>query len=96
MTPNEDYDRTLWRTRLRVSTLALGAMTFDDGCAASATAETFAIPDRYAESGGRLVDTTSDFNSGLCGGDAALRHRLPTWNNINGIANHAAPTNYAG
>jgi aryl-alcohol dehydrogenase-like predicted oxidoreductase len=60
---NDDY-RTLGRTGLRVSSLALGAMTFDDGTAGSDPTESFQILDCYLESGGNLIDTANQYNGG--------------------------------
>ncbi|MFI9557585.1 aldo/keto reductase [Nonomuraea endophytica] len=55
---------TLGRTGLRVSPLALGAMTFDDGSWGSARQESFAILDRYLQEGGNFIDTANQYNGG--------------------------------
>ncbi len=55
---------TLGRSGLRVSPLALGAMTFDDGSWGSAQEESFAIIDRYLEVGGNFIDTANQYNGG--------------------------------
>ncbi|MCX5235892.1 aldo/keto reductase [Streptomyces prunicolor] len=55
---------TLGRTGLRVSPLALGTMTFDDGSWGSAPEESFAIVDRYLDEGGNFVDTANQYNGG--------------------------------
>ncbi|MFI2363411.1 aldo/keto reductase [Promicromonospora sp. NPDC019610] len=59
-----DSYRTLGRSGLRVSPLALGAMTFDDGSWGSAPEESFAILDRYLDAGGNFVDTANQYNGG--------------------------------
>lgn len=56
--------RTLGRSGLRVSPLALGAMTFDDGSWGSAPEESFTIIDRYLDAGGNFVDTANQYNGG--------------------------------
>ncbi|GAB3572694.1 aldo/keto reductase [Amycolatopsis endophytica] len=59
-----DSYRTLGRSGLRVSPLALGAMTFDDGSWGSAPEESFTILDRYLDAGGNFVDTANQYNGG--------------------------------
>jgi aryl-alcohol dehydrogenase-like predicted oxidoreductase len=59
-----DSYRTLGRSGLRVSPLALGAMTFDDGSWGSAPEESFTILDRYLDAGGNFVDTANQYNNG--------------------------------
>jgi aryl-alcohol dehydrogenase-like predicted oxidoreductase len=58
-----DY-RTLGRSGLRVSPLALGAMTFDDGSWGSDPGTSFGILDRYLDAGGNFVDTANMYNGG--------------------------------
>jgi aryl-alcohol dehydrogenase-like predicted oxidoreductase len=55
---------TLGRTGLRVSPLALGTMTFDDGSWGSAQETSFSIVDRYLEEGGNFIDTANQYNGG--------------------------------
>ncbi|MFF3444210.1 aldo/keto reductase [Streptosporangium sp. NPDC002721] len=56
--------RTLGTSGLRVSPLALGAMTFDDGSWGSGPDTSFAILDRYLDAGGNFVDTANMYNGG--------------------------------
>ncbi|GAA2577077.1 aldo/keto reductase [Winogradskya consettensis] len=56
--------RTLGTSGLRVSPLALGAMTFDDGSWGSAPETSFAILDRYLDAGGNFIDTANQYNGG--------------------------------
>ncbi len=56
--------RTLGTSGLRVSPLALGAMTFDDGSWGSAPPASFDILDRYLDAGGNFVDTANQYNGG--------------------------------
>ena len=56
--------RTLGTSGLRVSPLALGAMTFDDGSWGSAPEDSFAILDRYLDAGGNFIDTANQYNGG--------------------------------
>lgn len=56
--------RTLGRSGLRVSPLALGAMNFDDGSWGSGPETSFAILDRYLDAGGNFVDTANMYNGG--------------------------------
>lgn len=55
---------TLGCSGLRVSPLALGAMTFGDGSWGSSQEESFAITDRYLEEGGNFIDTANQYNGG--------------------------------
>ncbi|MFD8984908.1 aldo/keto reductase, partial [Streptomyces sp. NPDC059564] len=55
---------TLGGSGLRVSPLALGAMTFGDGSWGSSQQESFAIIDRYLEEGGNFIDTANQYNGG--------------------------------
>lgn len=59
-----DSYRTLGRSGLRVSPLALGAMNFDDGSWGSGPEDSFRILDRYFELGGNFVDTANAYNGG--------------------------------
>lgn len=59
-----DSYRTLGRSGLRVSPLALGAMNFDDGTWGSGPEQSFAILDHYVERGGNFVDTANGYNGG--------------------------------
>jgi len=59
-----DSYRTLGRSGLRVSPLALGTMTFDDGSWGSAQEESFTILDHYLEAGGNFLDTANQYNGG--------------------------------
>ncbi|GGR57768.1 aryl-alcohol dehydrogenase-like predicted oxidoreductase [Nocardioides luteus] len=59
-----DHYRTLGRSGLRVSPLALGAMNFDDGSWGTAPADAFSILDRYFDLGGNFVDTANAYNGG--------------------------------
>ncbi len=57
--------RTLGTSGLRVSPLALGAMTFDNDSSWGSRPETsHAILDRYLEAGGNFVDTANMYNGG--------------------------------
>jgi aryl-alcohol dehydrogenase-like predicted oxidoreductase len=56
--------RTLGTSGLRVSPLALGAMTFDDGSWGSAPETSFEILDRYLDAGGNFIDTANQYNGG--------------------------------
>ncbi|GAA2520757.1 aldo/keto reductase [Winogradskya humida] len=58
-----DY-RTIGTSGLRVSPLALGAMTFDDGSWGSSPETSFGILDRYLDAGGNFVDTANMYNAG--------------------------------
>lgn len=60
-----DHYRTLGRSGLRVSPLALGAMTFDDGSWGTPPEEAFRILDRYFDLGGNFIDTANAYNSGM-------------------------------
>jgi aryl-alcohol dehydrogenase-like predicted oxidoreductase len=62
--PLTDYD-TLGSSGLRVSSLALGTMTFDDGSWGSRPDESFAILDRYLGLGGNFIDTANFYGGGL-------------------------------
>ncbi|WP_030154203.1 aldo/keto reductase [Streptomyces sp. NRRL S-244] len=55
---------TLGCSGLRVSPLALGAMTFGDESWGSSQEESFAITDRYLEEGGNFIDTANQYNGG--------------------------------
>nr|BFF17075.1 hypothetical protein GCM10025730_05960 [Promicromonospora thailandica] len=59
-----DHYRTLGRSGLRVSPLALGAMNFDDGSWGTAPEDAFRILDRYFDLGGNFVDTANAYNGG--------------------------------
>ncbi|MCS7475763.1 aldo/keto reductase [Umezawaea endophytica] len=61
--PLDSY-RTLGRSGLRVSPLALGAMNFDDGSWGSGNETSFAILDRFREAGGNFVDTANIYSDG--------------------------------
>ncbi|WP_221328414.1 aldo/keto reductase [Actinoplanes sp. L3-i22] len=56
--------RTLGTSGLRVSPLALGAMTFDDGSWGSTPEASFAILERYLDAGGNFIDTANQYNGG--------------------------------
>ena len=56
--------RTLGRSGLRVSPLALGAMTFGDGSWGADDETSAAILDRYLEAGGNFIDTANAYNDG--------------------------------
>jgi aryl-alcohol dehydrogenase-like predicted oxidoreductase len=56
--------RTLGPSGLRVSPLALGAMTFGDGSWGADEATSFAIMDRYLEAGGNFLDTANGYTGG--------------------------------
>ncbi|GGP13931.1 aldo/keto reductase [Nonomuraea glycinis] len=56
--------RTLGTSGLRVSPLALGSMTFDDGSWGSGPDTSFAILDRYLDAGGNFIDTANMYNGG--------------------------------
>ncbi|WP_156755647.1 aldo/keto reductase [Actinokineospora pegani] len=59
-----DSYRTLGRSGLRVSPLALGTMTFDDGGWGSAPRDSFTIIDHYLDAGGNFLDTANQYNGG--------------------------------
>ncbi|MFC8333368.1 aldo/keto reductase [Streptomyces olivaceus] len=59
-----DSYRTLGRSGLRVSPLAFGAMTFDDGSWGSAPEASFGLLDHYLDAGGNFVDTANMYNGG--------------------------------
>ena len=61
--PLTDY-RTLGRSGLRVSPLALGAMTFDDGSWGAGPEVAAAILDHYLDAGGNFIDTANTYNGG--------------------------------
>ena len=61
---NDSY-RTLGSSGLRVSPLALGTMTFDDGTWGSAPELSHRILDRYLDAGGNFLDTANQYNRGL-------------------------------
>jgi len=61
--PLDSYT-TLGTSGLRVSPLALGAMTFDDGSWGSAPETSFRILDHYLDAGGNFVDTANQYNGG--------------------------------
>ncbi|MFC9978434.1 aldo/keto reductase [Gordonia sp. NPDC127522] len=63
MTELDDY-RTLGRTGLRVSSLALGTMTFDDGTSGTAPEDAFELLDCYLDFGGNFLDTANQYNGG--------------------------------
>jgi len=56
--------RTLGRTGLRVSPLALGTMTFGDSSWGADEATSTAIIDRYLEAGGNFIDTANRYANG--------------------------------
>ncbi|MBB4686332.1 aldo/keto reductase [Amycolatopsis jiangsuensis] len=56
--------RTLGRSGLRVSPLALGAMTFGDGSWGTTAEDAFPILNHYLEAGGNFVDTANQYNDG--------------------------------
>src|SRR3984893_6882112 len=55
---------TLGSSGLRVSSLALGTMTFDDGSWGSRPADSFAILDCYLGLGGNFIDTANSDGGG--------------------------------
>src|SRR5258708_11150495 len=55
---------TLGSSGLRVSSLALGTMTFDDGSWGSRPADSFAILDCYLGLGGNFIDTANFYGGG--------------------------------
>ncbi|MFG2071306.1 aldo/keto reductase [Nonomuraea maritima] len=59
-----DSFRTLGRTGLRVSPLALGGMTFGDAGFGSDDYTTCTILDSYLEAGGNLIDTANIYTGG--------------------------------
>jgi predicted oxidoreductase len=61
---NDSY-RTLGTSGLRVSPLALGTMTFDDGTWGAAPELSHQILDRYLDAGGNFLDTANQYNGGL-------------------------------
>jgi aryl-alcohol dehydrogenase-like predicted oxidoreductase len=61
--PLNEY-HTLGSSGLRVSSLALGTMTFDDGSWGSRLEDSFAILDRYLGLGGNFVDTANFYGGG--------------------------------
>jgi aryl-alcohol dehydrogenase-like predicted oxidoreductase len=56
--------RTLGRSGLRVSPVALGAMTFGDGSWGADDRASAALLDRYLEVGGNFIDTANVYNDG--------------------------------
>jgi aryl-alcohol dehydrogenase-like predicted oxidoreductase len=56
--------RTLGRSGLRVSPIALGAMTFGDGDWGADDVTSVAMLDRYLEVGGNFIDTANTYNDG--------------------------------
>src|SRR5260370_42451496 len=62
MALNDYY--TLGSSGLRVSSLALGTMTFDDGSWGSRPADSFAILDCYLGLGGNFIDTANFYGGG--------------------------------
>src|ERR1700738_4144147 len=62
MALNDYY--TLGSSGLRVSSLALGTMTFDDASGGSRPADSFAILDRYLGLGGNFIDTANFYGGG--------------------------------
>ncbi|GJE17974.1 aldo/keto reductase [Methylobacterium marchantiae] len=80
--PLTDY-RTLGRSGLAVSPLALGTMTFGTARWGSGEAESRAVFDAYVEAGGNFIDTADVYSGGrseeMLGGfiaERALRERL--------------------
>jgi aryl-alcohol dehydrogenase-like predicted oxidoreductase len=61
--PLTDY-HTLGSSGLRVSSLALGTMTFDDGSWGSRLEDSLAILDRYLGLGGNFIDTANFYGGG--------------------------------
>ncbi|WP_329173072.1 aldo/keto reductase [Streptomyces sp. NBC_01477] len=59
-----DSYRTLGRSGLRVSPLALGAMTFGDASWGADTETSHSIIDRYLEAGGNFLDSANGYNEG--------------------------------
>lgn len=59
-----DHYRTLGRSALRVSPLALGAMNFDDGSWGTAPEDAFRILDQYFDLGGNFIDTANAYSGG--------------------------------
>jgi aryl-alcohol dehydrogenase-like predicted oxidoreductase len=62
MALNDYY--TLGSSGLRVSSLALGTMIFDDGSWGSRPADSFAILDCYLGLGGNFIDTANFYGGG--------------------------------
>jgi aryl-alcohol dehydrogenase-like predicted oxidoreductase len=56
--------RTLGRSGLRVSPLALGGMTFGDSTWGCDQATSFEIMDRFFDAGGNIIDTSNGYNEG--------------------------------
>jgi aryl-alcohol dehydrogenase-like predicted oxidoreductase len=56
--------RTLGRCGLRVSPVALGAMTFGDGSWGADDEASAALLDRYLDAGGNFIDTANVYNGG--------------------------------
>jgi aryl-alcohol dehydrogenase-like predicted oxidoreductase len=56
--------RTLGRSGLRVSPVALGAMTFGDGSWGADDQASAALLGRYLEAGGNFIDTANAYNGG--------------------------------
>jgi aryl-alcohol dehydrogenase-like predicted oxidoreductase len=56
--------RTLGRSGLRVSPIALGAMTFGDGSWGADDKVSAALLDRYLDAGGNFIDTANVYNGG--------------------------------
>jgi aryl-alcohol dehydrogenase-like predicted oxidoreductase len=56
--------RTLGRSGLRVSPVALGAMTFGDGSWGADDQASTALLDRYVDAGGNFIDTANAYNGG--------------------------------
>jgi aryl-alcohol dehydrogenase-like predicted oxidoreductase len=56
--------RTLGRSGLRVSPIALGAMTFGDGSWGADDKTSAALLHRYLEAGGNFIDTANAYNGG--------------------------------
>ena len=75
MALNDYY--TLGSSGLRVSSLALGTMTFDDGSRGSRPADSFTILDCYLGLGGNFIDT-ANFLGRLVEAPAGARRRPPT------------------
>lgn len=62
---SNDSCRTLGTSGLRVSPLALGTMTFDDGTWGSVPELSHQIFDRYLDAGGNFLDTANQYTGGL-------------------------------
>jgi len=61
---NLDQYRTLARSALRTSPLALGAMNFDDGSWGTASEDAFRILDLHFDLGGNFIDTANASSGG--------------------------------